>query len=150
MSIKRLHKRATKNKVVILLTDGANNAGRINPIKGAELAAEEGLRIYTIGIGADVVPGGFFGFAGRPNAELDERTLQEIARITGGAYYRARNPDELRRIYQTLNRLEPTQQEEELFRPKTELYPWPLGAGFLASMAFGFWLLGRQYLPLRP
>lgn len=144
LAIKRLHQRPTDSRVLILLTDGANNAGNIDPVQAARLAAEKDIRIYTIGIGADASPSGFFGRL-RANRDLDEHTLMKIAEVTGGKYYRARDPVALNNIYKTLDELEPIQQEEELFRPRTDLYYIPLTAVLIASMLFATILLARQY-----
>lgn len=149
LAIKRLYERPTKNRVLILLTDGANNAGKIDPIQSAKLAANEGIRIYTVGVGADTLPSGLFGFSRRRNQELDEPTLKEISKISGGTYYRARNPQELKNIYTTLNRLEPLQQEDELFRPKAELFHWPLGLALISAMLAATLLLSKPYWSLK-
>lgn len=122
-------------RVLILLTDGANTAGDITPIKAAELAANNGLKIYTIGIGADeMIRHTFFGAQRiNPSADLDEKTLTQIAKITGGRYFRARDTKELQGIYQLLNKLEPTEKETQQFRPIAALYYWPLGLAFLIA-----------------
>jgi Ca-activated chloride channel family protein len=140
LAVKRfLHNKSAKNKnkswVLILLTDGANTAGTIEPLKAAELAAEEGLKIYTIGIGADeMVVRDFFGTRRiNPSADLDERALQQIAEKTGGRYFRARDTAELEKIYALLDELEPIQKDNLVFRPTKALYPWPLGMAFLLS-----------------
>jgi Ca-activated chloride channel family protein len=108
--------------VVILLTDGANNSGALEPIKAAQLASRAKVKIYTIGVGA------------RGASGLDEQTLSEVAKITGGQFFRARNPAELDAIYQELNRLEPVDQEAETIRPTISLYHWPLSVAFILSL----------------
>jgi Ca-activated chloride channel family protein len=139
LAVKRfLDKPDKKNKnswVLILLTDGANTAGKLEPLKAAELAAEEGLKIYTIGIGADeMVIRDFFGTRRvNPSADLDEKTLKEIAEKTGGRYFRARDTEELEKIYTLLDKLEPIQEESQVYRPTKALYPWPLGIAILLS-----------------
>lgn len=117
------------DKILILLTDGANTAGEVEPIKAAELAAESGLKIYTIGIGADeMVVNSFFGMRRvNPSSDLDEESLKKIAQVTGGRYFRARDTDELQKIYQLLDKLEPVTKETQQFRPTTALFMWPLG-----------------------
>jgi Ca-activated chloride channel family protein len=117
------------DKVLILLTDGANTAGEVHPVKAAELAAAEQLKIYTIGIGADeMVVRSFFGTRTvNPSADLDEKTLKTIAKTTGGRYFRARDTRELEEIYALLDELEPVIQETQSFRPISALYYWPLG-----------------------
>ena len=122
LAVKRLQDRPKSHRVVILLTDGANNAGALEPIKAAQLANRAEVKIYTIGVGA------------RGGSGLDEKTLAEVAKITGGQFFRARNPDELEAIYQELNRLEPVDQEAETIRPTISLYHWPLGLAFLLSL----------------
>ncbi len=137
LAVKRfLRKQENKESwILILLTDGANTAGKIEPLKAAELAAKEGLKIYTIGIGADeMVVRDFFGSRRvNPSADLDEKTLKQIAEKTGGRYFRARDTAELEKIYALLDELEPIQEDNLFFRPTKELYPWPLGIAFLLS-----------------
>lgn len=130
LAVKRLREQPDADKVLILLTDGANTAGSVEPLQAAQLAAQEGLKIYTVGIGADeMVVRSFFGNRRiNPSAELDETTLTAIAEQTGGRYFRARDTQQMAAIYSLLDELEPTVKERQLFRPKTALYPWPLGA----------------------
>lgn len=126
-----------QSRVLILLTDGANTAGEITPIKAAELAAINNLKIYTIGIGADeMIRQSFFGAQRiNPSADLDEKTLKAIADKTGGRYFRARDTNELKKIYSLLNELEPTEKESQNFRPITALFYWPLSiAVFIALL----------------
>ena len=127
----------TKNKsILILLTDGANTAGEVQPVKAAEFAAQEGLKIYTIGIGADemIVPSLFGARRVNPSQDLDEETLRAIADATGGKYFRARDTKELEKIYQLLDELEPIARETQSFRPKTSLYLWPLSIATLLGL----------------
>ena len=135
------------SRVLILLTDGANTAGEVTPLKAAELAAEQKLKIYTIGIGADeMVRHSIFGSQRvNPSADLDEKTLTAIADKTGGKYFRARNTGELNKIYQLLDTLEPVEQESQSFRPVTALYYWPLSiALFIAALITLFRLTGMS------
>lgn len=140
LAIKRLQHRPNDARVVILLTDGENTAGEVEPLKAAELAAQENVKIYTIGIGAEsmVQPGLFGSSFGRrtvnPSANLDEKTLKEMAKLTGGQYFRAKNENELVKIYQLLDELEPVDQEAETFRPIKSLYHWPLGFALMISL----------------
>ncbi len=126
LAVKRLRDYPADSRVLILMTDGANTAGQVTPLKAAELAAEHQLKIYTIGIGADeMFVRDFFGTRKvNPSRDLDEKTLQAIAEQTGGRYFRARNTEELAQIYQLLDELEPITEEKQYFRPKKELYPW--------------------------
>ena len=135
LGIKRLQDRPSENRVLILLTDGANTAGEIEPIRAAELAARKQVKVYTIGIGADeIIVRSFFGSRRvNPSRDLDEKTLKAIADKTGGRYFRARDINELKGIYRLLDELEPIEQEKKLFRPVRALYPWPLGMALLLS-----------------
>ncbi|MEZ4601048.1 MAG: VWA domain-containing protein [Syntrophotaleaceae bacterium] len=146
LAVKRLEGEEGRRRVLILLTDGANTAGRVSPLKAVELAAGQGLKIYTIGIGAEAmeVGGLFFSRTVNPSADLDEETLTAIAGQTGGRYFRARDSAELVDIYALLDRLEPVEREQEVYRPITELYFWPLG---LASAGAFLLMLARHPLP---
>jgi Ca-activated chloride channel family protein len=135
LAVKRLRKQPQENHVLILLTDGANTAGSVDPLKAADLAAAEGLRIYTIGVGAESrLVRGLLGSRQVSNNELDEATLTAIADKTGGRYFRARDIAGLEAIYQLLDELEPASQEGETFRPVRELYAWPLAGALLISV----------------
>jgi len=138
LAVKRLRQTGDNNKnsgVLILLTDGANTTGKVEPIKAAELAAQYNLKIYTIGIGADEMQvRTLFGTQRiNPSADLDEKTLSAIADKTGGRYFRARNIDELEKIYQLLDQLEPIEQESQVFRPSQSLFSWPLSGALILS-----------------
>lgn len=143
LATKRLMKRPESDRVLILLTDGANTAGEIEPIKAAELAAQAKVKVYTIGIGATewVMPGLFGGSFGarrvNPSMDLDEKTLTTIAEQTDGRYFRARNVDELESIYAELDVLEPIEQEAESYRPTASLFYWPLTVAFVLSLITG-------------
>ncbi len=133
LAVKRLRRSDEGNRVLVLLTDGANTAGVVEPLEAAELAKREGLKIYTIGVGADeMLTSSLFGYRKvNPAADLDETTLKEIARLTGGAYFRARDTDELERIYALIDALEPAEQDVKMFRPRKALYHWPLACALL-------------------
>jgi Ca-activated chloride channel family protein len=128
LAVKRLRERGAASKVLILLTDGANTAGAVQPLEAADLAAREGLKIYAIGVGADeMIIRDFFGSRKvNPSADLDEATLRGIAERTGGRYFRARDTEELEEIYALLDELEPVDQDIRRFRPRQSLYYWPL------------------------
>lgn len=136
LAVKRLRDKDIKSRVLILLTDGANTSGEVDPVKAAELAAEEGLKIYTIGIGADsMIVQSFFGARRvNPSADLDEKTLKAIAQKTGGQYFRARSTGSLEGIYKLLDKLEPVKKGEQTFRPRTALYAWPLGIALIITL----------------
>ncbi|WP_442498138.1 vWA domain-containing protein [Methylobacter sp. sgz302048] len=137
LAVKRLKNQEVNSRVLILMTDGANTAGEVSPLKAAELAAENQLKIYTIGIGADeMLVRSFFGAQKvNPSQDLDEKTLTAIAEKTGGVYFRARNTDELNKIYQLLDQLEPVEKDKQYFRPRSELYYWPLTGALLLAAA---------------
>jgi Ca-activated chloride channel family protein len=135
LAVKRLNNQQATSRVLILLTDGANTAGEVSPLQAAELAADAHLKIYTIGIGADeMLARTLFGYRKvNPSRDLDEKTLTLIAQKTGGQYFRARNTEELEKIYQILDQLEPVEKDSHYFRPLTELYPYPLVLALLLS-----------------
>jgi Ca-activated chloride channel family protein len=136
LAVKRLQERPENHRVVILLTDGASNAGELDPLKAADLARRAKVKIYTIGIGAEVQETwGLFGKrVTNPSADLDEAALTQIAQTTGGQFFRATNPRELQAIYTELNRLEPIEQAAETLRPTATLFHWPLGLAFVLSL----------------
>ncbi|VAW83213.1 Aerotolerance protein BatA [hydrothermal vent metagenome] len=135
LAIKRLRKEPATNRVLILLTDGANTAGNVDPLKAADLAASEGVRIYTIGIGSGETrvqtP---FGMQRVATGDLDEANLKAIADKTGGRYFRARDTAQLAKIYDLLDRIEPVSKDDQTWRPVDELYFWPLGIALLLSV----------------
>tara|TARA_R110001592_G_scaffold43042_12_gene139804 strand:+ start:1210 stop:2193 length:984 start_codon:yes stop_codon:yes gene_type:complete len=128
MAIKRFVENKNEQRVLILLTDGANTSGKIKPIAAAKQAAKNNIKIYSIGIGADqMIKRGFFGDQRiNPSADLDEKTLTDIASVTNGQYFRARNQDDLQKIYDTINKLQPVDSEFLEFRPEKNLFFWPL------------------------
>jgi len=136
LAVKRLREDAASERVLILLTDGANTSGEVQPLQATEFAAREGLKIYTVGVGADeMMVQDFFGSrVVNPSADLDEDTLKAIAERTGGAYFRARDAEALARIYEQLDELEPVESDQEAIRPVDELFFWPLSAAFLLAL----------------
>ena len=134
IAVKRLREEGSKDKILILMTDGRNTSGEIGPLRAASLAAEAGLKIHTIGIGADNSRRqGFFGSILRnPSQDLDEKTLLAIAERTGGRYFRAHNTTSFEDIYRELDLIEPIEHDEEYFRPKEELFMWPASFSVLA------------------
>lgn len=141
LGVKHLRERPESSRVLIMLTDGVNNAGEVSPIQAGELAAREGIKVYTIGIGADTgTSSSLFGpRTVNPSADLDEESLTQIAESTGGQYFRARDRDELERIYNILDELEPVDQEAETYRPTQTLFFWPLGAALAISFLIALW-----------
>jgi Ca-activated chloride channel family protein len=146
LAVKRLQGGEAEERILILLTDGANTAGQVSPLKAAELAAKKGLKIYTIGIGADEMIVGSFFFERRvnPSADLDEKSLRAIAESTGGRYFRARDTAELEQIYAMLDKLEPVEKDQEVFHPVTALYFWPLGMALCGALLLCLIDQGRQ------
>ncbi len=148
LAVKRLRERPAASRVMILLTDGQDTASSVTPKEAAQLAESLDIKIYTIGIGADemTLPGLFgSGFGSRqinPSAELDEEGLKDIARLTGGQYFRARNPQDLANIYALVDQLEPVEQANETYRPRLALGYIPLLAALLLSfvLALYHWL----------
>lgn len=128
LGVKRLQSLPESNRVLILLTDGQNTAGEVEPLQAAKLAEQAGVKIYTIGIGADeLVVQGFFGPRRvNPSRDLDEATLTEISKLTGGQYFRARNLEELDQIYTLLDDLEEIEVEQQVIRPEKSLFHYPL------------------------
>lgn len=146
LSLKRLQESTEKNRVLILMTDGANTAGTVSPLEAAEMAAAEGLKIYTVGIGSESdAARSAFGFQlMNPNADLDERALKAIAEKTGGKYFRARDTEEFHDIYAELDRLEPVEQKAEQWRPRQELFRWPLAGAFVLVLLGALLRMGRE------
>jgi Ca-activated chloride channel family protein len=121
----------SEERILVLLTDGVNTSGEIAPTKAAELAADIGLKIHTIGIGR------------RGSRELDERTLRIIANETGGRYFRAYDTSDLREIYRILDELEPVEKDVQSYRPIRSLFYIPLAA----SLVLATILAAILYLP---
>lgn len=144
LAVKSLRSRPEDERVLILLTDGANNAGMLDPADAAELARQEQVRIYTIGVGADRL---LFAheFANR-GADLDEDTLKKIAETTGGRYFRAKDARGLATIYDDIERMEPSAGDPLYLTPTVSLFQWPLGLALLLSLAFGALLVAPRVL----
>ena len=138
LAVKRLQERPSEHRVLILLTDGVNNVGEVAPVQAAKLAAQEKVRIYTIGFGAEemVVSGFLSRRIVNPSADLDIQTLTQVADITGGIFQRARSSQELAEIYEALDQLEPIEQDQETYRPVRALFWIPLAFSLVASLLF--------------
>lgn len=136
LGIKRLMPHPKNSRVLILLTDGANNAGNIDPIAAAREAAKLSIKIYTVGLGANevIVHDAFGGHRVNPSDNLDEESLQKIADITGGQYFRATDPASLSKALQEMDKLEPALNEKATYRPQTPLCPWILLVALLFSL----------------
>ncbi|MDE3128431.1 MAG: VWA domain-containing protein [Gemmatimonadota bacterium] len=144
----RLREAPGRSRVMILLTDGVNNRGAIDPRTAARAAADFGIKIYTIGVGTEgmapvPVGRGLFGlrYENRP-VEIDEALLTDVARVTGGKYFRARDAAALTRIYQQIDRLERVPVQTKTYVQFTELYRWPLAlamASLLLELGLAAW-----------
>ncbi|MEC7935809.1 MAG: VWA domain-containing protein [Candidatus Neomarinimicrobiota bacterium] len=130
----RLRNSESKSKVMILLSDGSNNAGELDPITAADLANQFDIKIYTIGAATDqsltYVPG-----VGRMINEIDEKTLKEIAKETGGKYFRAKDQNMLSEIYAQIDRMERTEIEVKSFTKYKELFGWFLIPALIIGMS---------------
>ena len=148
LAVKRLQSAPAKGRMIILLTDGVNNSGVLAPLKAAELAGAEGIKIYTIGLGGSIDPRALGGMFLNMNvtADLDEETLKEVATMTGGRYFRATDVKSLQTIYQIINKMETTSQEVPTVRPQHDYYPWPLA---IALFLFLYWLIDKAGLRSR-
>ena len=144
LAVKRLRERPAENRVLVLLTDGADTASEVDPLAAARFASDEGITIYAVGVGADEAAANrwFGALRARSRTALDESTLQAIADMTGGRYFRARDTAELEGIYRLIDALEPVGGGDEMFRPTRELFHWPLGisvALFALAASIGAW-----------
>ncbi len=145
-AVNRLRELKSKSKIVILMTDGVNNAGKIQPLVAAEAARALGIKVYTIGIGKQgtaPMPGtDMFGrkvYQMQP-VDVDEETLQKIADETGGKYYRADNAEKFQQIYTEIDKLEKTEATINKYTEFKELFPWLVWAGMtllLIELALG-------------
>ncbi len=137
VAVKRLRRLPARSRVLVLLTDGVNNAGSMAPVQAAKIAAAAGVRVYVIGMGGDGRAAGDWLGMMLPAvpAQLDEHTLTSIAKATGGAYFRAADADQLAHAYRRIDALEPLPQQGRPLRPRRELFMWPLLAAWLLFVA---------------
>jgi len=149
-SVNRLRTTNAKSKIVVLLTDGMNNTGKISPIAAAEASKAMGVKIYTIGVGVrGMAPIPVRDQAGNVHlimdkVDVDESTLQTVASTTGGTFYRATDTDSLAKIYEQINRLETTAQTVKKFEHREELYSWALLPA-AALLCFGLLLQHTRF-----
>ncbi len=138
LAVKRFDAKQESNKVLLLLTDGQNTAGKITPEQALELAIDKEITIYTVGIGADsMIQQSLWGSQRvNPSGDLDEQSLSNIAEKTGGQYFRARDSQSMSEIYALLDQLEPIEQEQQQMRPLSALYYWPLSLAALLCFAY--------------
>jgi Ca-activated chloride channel family protein len=146
LAAKRFNDKKDSNRILILLTDGQNTAGNIQPQEALEIAVAAGVKVYTIGVGADeMLVRSFFGNRKvNPSADLDEALLSDIAKQTGGQYFRARDTQGLQQIYEILDKLEPIEDDPIQLRPMQSLFFYPLSVAlFLSVLAVYFPLIQR-------
>jgi Ca-activated chloride channel family protein len=138
LAVKRFDAKQESNKILLLLTDGQNTAGKITPEQALELAVARDITIYTVGIGAEVMlQKSLFGTRRvNPSSELDERTLTPLAQQTGGKYFRAKDSQGMQLIYSLLDQLEPVEQDQQQMRPLTALFYWPVSLAFLLGTIY--------------
>ncbi len=136
VAVKRLREQPEGNRVLVLLTDGENTAGTLDPLDAARLAAQAGVRIHTIGIGGGEVgirtPFGMTLM--RQGSDFDPTTLKQIAKITGGHFFSATNREQLEGVYAELDRLEPNERDQRTFRPRRALFVWPASVALLLTV----------------
>lgn len=144
-AVNRLKDSKAKSKIIILMTDGVNNSGFIEPETASDIAKEYGIKVYTIGIGTNgmaefpyaIAPNGQFLFK-MMQVEIDEKLMQSIAKNTGGKYFRATSNKKLETIYDEINKLETTEIEELKFYDFDEKFrPFALFAGLLLLIEIG-------------
>ncbi len=130
----RLDSRKSKSKIIVLITDGASNSGKISPLEAAAHAKTLGIRIYTVAIGTEEgrVPGSIQAF---PRQEFDLPTLREIARLTGAEHFWAQQLEALESTFHTIDRLEKSDTQSHAVMDDNELFPWFVGAAILAALA---------------
>lgn len=154
LAVKKLRDRPEGSRILVLVTDGENTEGSMPPKLAAQLAAHEGVRIYTIGVGSKgLVPFMEAGRVTQVKMEIDEELLTEVAGITGGEYFRATDTRALEQIYQRIDALEKTQAEARTALIPRPLYRWPLGLALLVLLLLGLfpdgipraWLTGRAH-----
>lgn len=140
-SVNRLRELKSKSKIVILMTDGQSNAGKIAPLIAAEAAQALGVKCYTIGVGtrgqAPMPATDMFGRRGYQmvNVDIDEETLTKISDMTGGKYFRADNADKFEAIYDEIDKLEKTEADVKKFAQHTELFAWVIALGIVVLTA---------------
>lgn len=138
LAVSKLQDQEIEQKVLIMLTDGQNTSGELEPIQAAKLAAKSDIKVYTIGIGSDEIieKNLFFQQRRNPAADLDEATLTKIAELTGGQYFRAKATEDLKEIYDVIENLEPSLKEDQVLRQSIEWYFFPLAIALLLSIGF--------------
>lgn len=147
LAVKKLKQYPNDSKALVLLTDGENNSGSLEPIQAAQVAKQYGIKIYTIGLGGGqiVLQTAFGKRVINTSEDLDTNVLKKIAKMTGGEFFRAQNSSDLKNIYKAIDKLEPIESDKIVVRPVTYLYPWSLGLALILSFVIaGFWLKRRR------
>lgn len=146
LAVKKFGSENKKSRILILLTDGANNSGDIEPLEAAELAKDNQIKIYAVGIGAtEMVVRGIFGNqVVNPSADLDEELLKKISSMTQGEYFRAQDEKTLVKILDAINQLEPISADNKTARPITSLFYWPLAVALICLVLLIFPRILRQ------
>ena len=132
VSVKHMLTQKTEQKVLILLTDGTSNSGKLSPEEASKVAAQNGVTVYTVGVGT---------------TDLNENALNAIAQATGGKYFRATNTQMLANIYQIIDELEPVASDQTFFRPVYEKFHYPLAAALLLALLAFLFALCERVLP---
>ncbi|MBL3591405.1 MAG: VWA domain-containing protein [gamma proteobacterium endosymbiont of Lamellibrachia anaximandri] len=147
LGVKKLRDRPEGSRVLLLIADGENTAGTIPPLKAAQLAAREGIRIYSIGVGSDreevpIMENGRLIY--RSDLGFNEEVMRQIAETSGGAYFRGTDTAALEKIYQRIDELEKTEAESRTIFIPQPLYHWPLGIGLICLLVMGLFPEGRK------
>jgi Ca-activated chloride channel homolog len=147
LGVKKLRERPEGSRVLLLIADGENTAGTIPPLKAAQLAAQEGIRIYSIGVGSNrkkvpILENG--RIITRSDLGFNEKAMREIAEATDGAYFRATDTEALEKIYQKIDELEKTEAESRTVFVPQPLYYWPLSVALLLLLILGIYPEGKQ------
>jgi len=152
LAVKSMRAQDSTNKVLILVTDGSNTAGFENPVVAAQLARQQDLTIYTIGVGTDAQTlSRTYGLQNiPPGVALNETVLRGVAEVTRGKYFRATNVSTLENIYLDLDKLEPVEHKYQTHRPREELFMIPLIAGLLVMLFFISWSIRQSRLSVSP
>lgn len=147
LAVKKLMQYPSQSKALVLLTDGENNSGSLQPLQAAEIAKQNGIKVYTIGLGGGqmVMNTAFGQRLINTSEDLDTDTLKQIATMTGGKFFRAQNSNDLQQVYAAIDKMEPVESDKTVVRPVTYLYPWTLGTALLLSFILSaVWLKRRR------
>ncbi len=125
-AVKLFDQDTLKQKVLLILTDGVDSGSDVSPLDAASLAKNDSVVIYTLGIGSP----------GKGGAQVDETSLKEIARLTGGDYFLAEDTEQLANVYETINKIEPIEYKEENYKPVILLYKYPLFVAMVLTLTF--------------